>query len=90
MRDANEWLTEHAGPSFDAITALRTIRATKVATWPSHETGHRLSLAQKCEEWLWFDIKGRLSEGELMHILAHSGPNHGWVTAPPSNIMNGT
>ena len=47
MRDANEWLTEHAGPSFDAITALRTIQAPKVALWLSHKTGNGLSLAQK-------------------------------------------
>ena len=81
-RNANKWLLDHAGPSFDAATALRTIRTNKVPKWPSQGTGHRLSLAQKCEEWLWFDIRKGLNEDELMHALAHSGPGHRWVTAP--------
>ena len=82
MRNANEWLMNHAGPAHDAATALRTIRTTPDKKLPQ-EPGDRLSLGQKCEEWLWFDTRKGLHETDLLHILAHSGPGHHWVTAPP-------
>ena len=82
MRNANEWLMNHAGPAHDAATALRTIRTTPDKKLPQ-EPRDRLSLGQKCEEWLWFDTRKGLHETDLLHILAHSGPGHHWVTAPP-------
>ena len=82
MRNANEWLITHAGPAHDAASTLRAIPTTP-AKRPPQEGGDRLSLGQKCEEWLWFDVRKRLNEEELMHALAHSGPGHYWVTAPP-------
>ena len=36
MRDVNEWIIEHAGPTIDAITCLKTIQETKVDKLPSH------------------------------------------------------
>ena len=71
MRNANEWLITHAGPAHDAASTVRAIRTTP-AKRPPQEGGDRLSLGQKCEEWLWFDVRKRLNEEELMHALAHS------------------
>ena len=82
MRNANEWLVDHAGPAHDAASALKTIR-TKAAGRRPHEISVHLSLGQTCEERLWFETRGRLDEKMLMHALAHSGPDHHWVTAPP-------
>ena len=48
----------------------------------------QLSLTQKCEEWLWLEVKRELNDQELMHTLAHSGPGHGWVSAPPLLYKN--
>ena len=91
MRCANEWLIKHAGPAHDAATALKNIR-TKDEKKPPQVPGDNLSLGQKCEEWLWFNTKKKLDEKEVMHILAHSGPGHHWVSAPPlsHNLWNMT
>ena len=47
------------------------------------EDGHALSVAQWCDRRRWDQIKDQLSENELLHALAHSGPGHHWVTLPP-------
>ena len=85
MRNANQWLVDHAGPAHDAASALKTI-CTKAAWGPPHVTWLRFSLGQTCEERLWFETRGRLDEQKLMHALAHLGPDHHWVTAPPLTI----
>ena len=82
-QEVDEWLVLHAGPGHDAAVMVNKIREFGLVGGLRSEDGHDLSIAQWCDRKRWDQIKDHLSEKESLHVMAHSGPGHHWVTLPP-------
>ena len=82
-RDVDEWLRLHAGLGHNAAEMVNNIRNSGVVGGLRSEDGHALSVAQWCDRKRWDQIKDQLSETQSLHVMAHSGPGHHWVTLPP-------
>ena len=82
-QEVSEWLRLHAGPGHDAAEMVNNIRKSGAVRGFRSEDGHTLSVAQWCDRWRWDWIKDQLSENQSLHVMAHSGPGHHWVTLPP-------
>ena len=82
-QEVDEWLHFHADSGHNAAVMVNNIRKSGLVGGLRSEDGHELSIAQWCDTKRWDQVKDQLSESETLHVLAHSGPGHHWVTLPP-------
>ena len=80
-RDAAEWLQNFAPPNVTVESMIRAIRNPRNPK--PNLSAINLSTAQQCDEWHWQKLVPRLSDRELIHVLANSGPTNWWVSCPP-------
>ena len=76
-RDAGEWLKKVAPPKVTVETLIRAIRNPQNPRVNLNLMAINLSTAQQCDEWHWQKLVPQLSDQELFHVLAHSGPRVG-------------
>ena len=48
-----------------------------------HEGGKKITLQQRGERVLWKRWMKNLAAGDRLHVKAHEGPHHHWVSVPP-------
>ena len=87
-RETEAWLNDACQETVDVEKIVRKIQV-------EHEDNaedllpnmHRYSIAQLCELYEQRRVTELMSKQERLHIEAHSGPHHVWVTLLPLQFM---
>ena len=84
-RETEHWLNKACEESVDIeawVTRLRSGEEDRLNGWFAGQN-YRHSLAQLCELSEQKSVSKLMSTKERLHIEAHSGPSHAWVTLLP-------
>ena len=87
-RETGWWLNHACRETVDVENLVRKLQ---VEQEDIHEellpNAHKYSIAQLCELYAQRQITELMSKQERLHIEAHSGPDHVWVTLLPLEFM---
>ena len=84
-REIGSWLDEMCSDKvkIDELVAKYRVHPDSEDVHPGSQSQTRYSIAQMCEHHEQRKVRALMSREERIHIKAHSGPDHRWVTLLP-------